>query len=388
MRIKKSYLFWRNCLIGSFIGLLSGVLLSACSSDKKDSATLENFSVTNPIVIDTIYTSEYVADIHSIQNVEIRAKASGYLESLHVDEGRFVKEGQLLFSINSQQYRQELLKAQAALASALADSKAAEVELNNVKTLVSKNIVSQSEQDLAEAKLEAFKAKIEEAKAHESNAKLQLSFAQIKAPFSGLINRIPFKTGSLVNEGSLLTTISNNKEVFAYFNLSEKDYLDYMTLSPGEKSTEATLLLANNTLYQHKGKIETIESEFEKSTGNIAFRAKFPNPENLLKHGGSGKVLLKTELKNAMLIPQKSTFEVQENIYVFVVTEGNIVQPRKIVPSFRLPQLYVISSGLAATDKFVYEGIQKLKDGDVIVPESVSPNSYKDLSVNPTTNIR
>jgi RND family efflux transporter MFP subunit len=341
-------------------------ILCSCSSGNNKEDSLEKFPVTSPLIKDTTYIKEYVADIHSIQNVEIRAKASGYLESIHVDEGHSVKEGQLLFSINSQQYRQELLKAQAALASALADSKAAEVELNNVKTLVSKNIVSQSEQDLAEAKLEAFKAKIEEAKAHESNATLQLSFAQIKAPFSGLINRIPFKTGSLVDEGSLLTTISNNKEVFAYFNLSEKDYLDYITLSPGEKPTEATLLLANNTLYQHKGKIETIESEFEKSTGNIAFRARFPNPNQILKHGGSGKILLTTTLKNATLIPQKSTFEIQGNIYVFVVDKENKVQMRKIVPTHALPQLYVISSGVMPDEKFIYEGIQRVREGDKI----------------------
>jgi RND family efflux transporter MFP subunit len=346
-------------------------LLYSCTSDGNKESNLEKFPVTTSLMTDTTYVKEYVADIHSIQNVEIRAKASGFVESIHVDEGHFVQQGQLLFSIGSQQYKQELLKAQAALASALADAKAAEVELNNVRTLVSKSIVSQSEQDLAEAKLEAFKAKIEEAKAHESSANLQLSFAQIKAPFSGQINRIPFKTGSLVDEGSLLTTISNNKEVFVYFNLSEKDYLDYITSKPEERPTEAKLLLANNTLYQHKGKIETIESEFEKSTGNIAFRARFPNPNQILKHGGSGKVLLTTTLKNATIIPQKSTFEIQGNIYVFVVDKESKVQMRKIVPTHALPQVYVISSGLQPDDKFIYEGIQRVKEGDKIETQAV-----------------
>jgi membrane fusion protein (multidrug efflux system) len=176
MRIKKSYLFWRNCLIGPFLGLLSGLLLSACSSDKKDSATQENFSVTNPIVIDTIYTSEYVADIHSLQNVELRARVKGYIEKIYVDEGRPVKAGQLLFSISSQEYRQELLKAKAMLTSAIADSKVAEVDLNNVKTLVEKNIVSKSELEMAKAKFDAFQAKIEEAKANETSSELQLSY--------------------------------------------------------------------------------------------------------------------------------------------------------------------------------------------------------------------
>jgi len=357
------------------------VFFSSCSSSTKVENRLEKFPVSSPLIVDTTYVKEYVADIHSIQNVEIRAKVEGMLEAIHVDEGQAVKQGQLLFTINSQQFRQELLKAQAALASALAEAKAAEVELNNVKTLFEKNIISQSELDLALAKLDAFNANVEEAKAHEASARLQLAFAQIHAPFSGLINRIPNKAGSLLEEGALLTTLSNNKEVFAYFNLSEQDYLDYITSSKEVKLSEATLQLANNTMYPLTGKIEMIESEFDRSTGNIAFRTRFPNPSQLLKHGGSGKIMLKTTLKNAMLVPQKSTFEVQENIYVFVVTEGNKVQQQKIVPSYRLPQVYVISSGLAANDQFVYEGIQKLKEGDAIIPEVITfptlMNSFK-----------
>jgi len=379
LSVSRIHIYIRLILFSSL-----AITFSGCTPSPKEESTLEKFPVSGPLIADTTYSKEYVADIHSIQNVEIRAKVEGMLEAIHVDEGQSVKEGQLLFSINSQQYRQELLKAQAARASAFAEAKAAEVELNNVKTLLNKNIVSQSELNLAQAKLEAFNAKVEEAKAEEAGASLQLSFAQIKAPFSGLVNRIPNKAGSLLEEGALLTTISNNKEVFAYFNLSEKDYLDYITSSTDVKPTEASLQLANNTLYPHTGKIEMIESEFDRSTGNIAFRARFPNPNQLLKHGGSGKIMVKTALKNAMLVPQKSTFEVQENIYVFVVTKGNKVQQRKIVPSFRLTQLYVISSGLTASDKFVHEGIQKLKEGDVIVPESVNPDSYQDSSVNPT----
>jgi len=345
---------------------------ACCSSSNGEESTQEKFPVSSPLVADTSYTREYVADIHSIQNIEIRAKVEGILEATHVDEGQAVKEGQLLFTISGQQYRQELLKAQAALASALAEAKAAEVELNNVKTLFEKNVISQSELDLALAKREAVNANVEEAKAQEASAGLQLAFAQIRAPFSGIINRIPNKAGSLLEEGSLLTTLSNNKEVFAYFNLSEKDYLDYVASTTNVKQTAATLQLANNTLYPHTGKIEMIESEFDRSTGNIAFRARFPNPTQLLKHGGSGKIVLSTTLKDAMIIPQKSTFEVQENIYVFVVAEGNKVQQRKIVPAYRLSQVYVISSGLNANDQFVYEGIQKLKDGDAIVPEVIS----------------
>lgn len=352
-----------------FISLIS--IFYACSSAKDDHVPQEKFPIATAVIKDTTYIKEYIADIHSIQNVEIRAKSGGYLESIHVDEGQYVNKGQLLFRISSQQLKQDLLKAQAALASATAEAKASEVELKNAKTLVDKNIISQTEFDLAWAKLEALNAKIEEAKAHEGSASLQLSFAQIKAPFSGIINRIPNKTGSLIEDGALLTTLSNNEEVFAYFNVSENDYLDYVNSNQANESKEISLRLANNSLYPHKGKIETIESEFNKNTGNIAFRARFPNPDKILKHGATGKVQITKAIKNALLIPQKSTFEIQGNTYIFLIDKNNEVQMRKIFPSVRLPHFYIIGSGLSANERFIYEGIQRVKEGDIIETEVV-----------------
>ncbi|MBI4945301.1 MAG: efflux RND transporter periplasmic adaptor subunit [Bacteroidetes bacterium] len=346
------------------------IFLSACSTDSKKE-TPEKFQVISPLIMDTTYQNEYVAEINALQNVEIRTRIKGFIENIYVDEGQIVKQGQTLFTISSKQYEQDLLKAKAGLKSALADLKSTEIDLENTKKLLDKKIVSKTELDMLETKVDAAKAKVEEAQSDEAQAILNLSFTEIKAPFDGIINRIPNKTGSLVEEGTLLTVISNNKEVFAYFNVSEKDYLDYTLSKQQGKSKEVSLVLANGSLYNHKGLIETTESEFDKSTGNIAFRAKFPNPEQVLKHGSSGKILVKTELKNAMLIPQKSTFEVQENIYVFVVDKEGKVQQRKVTPSLRLLQLYVISSGLSPNERIIYEGVQKVKDGDNIMPETI-----------------
>jgi len=225
---------------------------------------------------------------------------------------------------------------------------------------------------MLKAKLEVMKAKIEEAKANEAQAKLNLSFTEIKAPFDGIINRIPNKTGSLVDEEALLTSISNNREVFAYFNVSEIDYLEYAGSKGRDKSGEITLILANNELYNHKGKIETSESEFDKGTGNIAFRARFANPDHLLKHGSSGKIRIDTDLKNAMIIPQKSTFEIQENLYVFVVGSDNVVKMRRIIPKLRMENLFVIESGISTNDNIIYEGIQLVKDGDKIKYQKIA----------------
>lgn len=353
--MKKTLLMW---------GTTACLMMAACAHDKETSVTEDKFQVTSPIVMDTFYTTDYVADIQAIQNVELRARAEGFLERIFVDEGQSVHAGQTLFVISSQAFRQAVASAQATLKNAQAEAKTAELELNNVKVLAAKNVVSSTEMELAESKLNALKAKIEEAEAALSTAQLQLSFSEIKAPFDGIIDRIPNKVGSLVEEGTLLTTISNSSDMFAYFNMSEQDYLSFVKADDSSSRTQAlTLVLANGEDHPHAGKLETIDAEFDKHMGTIAFRARFPNPDGILKHGASGKVKMVKKLKDAMLIPQKSTFEMQDKLYVFVVDEKGKVSMRPIVSKLRLSELYVIGNGLSQQDRFVYEGIQKVDDG-------------------------
>jgi len=351
----------------SRILFLALCLIAASCSSKKETEKADSHEVINPIVKDTPYSSEYVAEIQSVKYVEVRSKVKGYIENIYVDEGQSVKEGQLLFTLNFLEFEKELQKANAAYKNAVADLKAAEVELANVKLLVEKNIVSKSELDVIKAKADALTADVEEAKAHKEQAALYLSFAQIKAPYNGIINRIPNKVGSLIAEGDMLTSISDNREIFAYFNLSEIDYLSY--ISSAEKKTKTvSLKLANNALYGYEGKIEMIESEFDQSTGNIAFRARFPNPDAILKHGANGKVVVNKQLKNALLIPQKSTFEIQDKIYVFVVNQDGVLKQRNIIPKMRFPDFYAVESGLSKDDKIVFEGVENAKDGSKIAP--------------------
>src|SRR5215210_2337495 len=302
-------------------------LLNACSANNEKNATPpEKFSVIKPIVMETFYPKEYVAEIQSIQNVELMARVKGFIEKIYVDEGKPVQAGQILFSIGNKEFKEELLKANAQLKGAIADAKVAQVELANTKLLVSKNVASRPELEMAQAKLEAIKAKIDESNSAIASAKLNLSFTKVTAPFSGIINRIPNKTGSLIDEGSLLTTISNNKEVFAYFNVSEKEYLEFIKQKELGKGNEVKLLLANNQAHNYKGTVETVESEIDKSTGSLAFRARFPNPQLLLKHGSTGKITLNTRITKGLVIPQKSTFEIQDKLYVYIVDANNVVQ--------------------------------------------------------------
>jgi membrane fusion protein (multidrug efflux system) len=339
------------------ISIAIAVCVSACTSNKEEKSEEGKYTTTSPILMDTSFTKEYVAQIQSLQNVEIRAKVDGYLESINVDEGQHVNAGQVLFNIMPKEYQAELVKAKA-------EAKAAEIEWQNVKTLAEKNIVSASEVALAQAKFD-------QAKAEEAVAELHVSFTEIKAPFEGTIDRIRFKVGSLIDNGTLLTTLSNNKDVYAYFNVSEVEYLDYKSRNATDEKNSATLLLANNQPHKYKGTIETVESEFDNATGNIAFRAKFPNPDLLLKHGETGKVQLKVDLNKALVIPQKATFEIQDKIYVYVLDKNNEAKSRNISIKQKLPNLYVVESGLSANDKIILEGLQSVKEDEKVFSEFV-----------------
>lgn len=345
-------------------------LITASCNSKKEVDTIDTHEVASPLVKDATYSSEYVAEIQSVKHVDVRSKIKGYIENIYVDEGQSVKKGQLLFTLSSLEFEKELQKANAVYKNAIADLKAAEVELTNVKLLVKKNIVSKTEIDVTTAKVDALRADVEEALASKEQVALQLSFSQIKAPYNGVINRIPNKVGSLIAEGDILTSISDNVEIFAYFNLSEIDYLNYILI--GEQNNKnVRLKLANNVSYGYGGTVEMIESEFDRSTGNIAFRARFPNPDGILKHGANGKVIVNKQLKNALLIPQKSTFEIQDKLYVFVVDQNNVLKQRNIISKMRLPDFYIVESGLSKDEKILFEGAGNVSDGKKIQPVPV-----------------
>lgn len=345
----------RNVL---FTGLVALLCLTSCTTKKQEKEESGKFTVTNAAIIDTSFTKEYVSQIRSVRDIEIRAQEKGFLQSIYVDEGQYVKQGQLLFKIMPKIYEAELQKAEA-------EANAAEIELLNAKALVDKNVVSKTEQAMA-------KAKLDQARAEVSLAKTHLSFTDIRAPFAGIIDRIPKKLGSLIEEGELLTTLSDNVKMFAYFNVSEPEYLEYQSNVSGRASSNVSLLLANNELLKYKGKVEVIESEFNSETGNVAFRASFPNPDKLLKNGETGKVLLSVPIKNALIIPQKATYEVQDKIYVFVV-EKSTVKSREITITGEMPDLYVVKSGITINDKILLEGVQKVKDDDIIIYDYLKP---------------
>ena len=332
---------------------------ASCNSATQEIEEAVKYSVTSPLKVDTSFTREYVSQIKSVRNIELRAQEKGYLQDIYVDEGQFVKAGQLLFRIMPKIYEAELLKAQA-------EAKIAGIELQNTKILAEKNVVSKNELAMAEAKLD-------QANAETALAKVHLSFTEIRAPFDGTINRLPLKPGSLVDEGELLTSLSDNSQMFAYFNVSEPEYLDYETNVKDRANSKVDLLLANNQPLKYQGKVETVESEFDNETGNIAFRARFPNPDKQLKNGETGKVRMTVPLHDALVIPQKATYEIQDKKYVFVVDKRGVVRSKNITVTGEMPDLYVVGSGLSENDRILLDGVQKVKDDNRIEADYKAP---------------
>ncbi len=353
-------------------GLFIAFVLAGCDArkaEKKADAPIE-IPVTSLEPVDTILSQFYVADIQATRNVEIRCRVQGYLDKIFVDEGQEVKKGQLLFQINPQEFRIALQKAASGVASAQAQARVAEVELERIRAMVAKKVIAASEVQLAEARLNVAKAETDNMRAVEAEAQAKLSYTAIHAPFDGIIDRIPMKSGSLLTDGSLLTTISDDKDVYVYFNVSENEFLKHGEKKSGSLSPNsvAALILSNGMPYKYPGQIQIHEGEFNDNTGSIAFRAKFPNPDKTLKHGASGQVHLTTPLNQVILVPQKSVFEIQDKTYVFVVNKDSTLKMRAFQPQTRIAEYYVVQNGLHTGDQIVYEGVQNVSDGTRISP--------------------
>lgn len=340
--------------------------LAGCHEAARPSPEPQEFPVGSPSVGATL-TREWVGRIQAIRQVELRAYHRGMVEALGVDEGQAVTRGQLLFTIDTRGLEQERSKAKAAVARASAELKAAKVEAANTRLLFENRVVSEPELELAQANVDALAARLREAEAEAELASVQLSFAQVHAPFDGVVSRLLRREGSLVLEDDLLATITDTSEVFVYFRVSEQDYLEHAAGAEADRAERVRLELANGAAYPHPGVIDAVEGELDESTGTIGFRARFPNPDRLLKQGATGKIAIERPAPDAVVIPQSATFEIQENLYVFTVDADDVVHARRVIPRGRMGDQFVLDRGLAPTDRIVLEGTQRLEDGARIV---------------------
>jgi len=332
--------------------LIATSLLWGCHQKPHAHEETRKFLVTTPLRKSTELTSEYVAQVRAIQHIELRALERGYIQGVFVDEGQQIKSGTRMFQILPLIYQAEVQKAQA-------EAELTGIELKNTKLLADKNVVSPNELALANAKFNKAQAELSLATTHRG-------LTEIRAPFEGIMGRFSVRLGSLVDEGDLLTTLSDNRSVWVYFNVTEAEYLQYKSQTQPEEVPTVRLMMANGAVFGQPGKVQTIEADFNNETGNIAFRATFPNPDGLLRHGETGKVLMTVPLPDALLIPQKATFEVLDKRFVYVVDEKNVIHSKPITVKAEMPQLFAVGSGLTEKDRVLVEGLRRVHDGSTI----------------------
>jgi membrane fusion protein (multidrug efflux system) len=360
--------------IQAIILALIALSLPACQTQGEQPNLEEEHKivVTSPKAEDVTITQPYVCLIHAKQHIDVRAWQHGYLVDIGIEEGQAVKKGDVLFQIVP-------TLAEAKYNAEKAEADLAALELKYTKGLAKTNAVSQNEVALYEAKLAKAKAKAKLAEA-------EWHFTDVTAPFDGIVDRQEEQLGSMINEGDVLTTLSDNSVMWVYFNVPEARYLEYKarqgTSDPQHPQrltipgARIQLQLADGSIFnQTAGDTVTVESNFNNETGNIPFRADFKNPDRLLRHGQTGTVLIHQTLKNAILIPQRATFEILDRQYVYVVDEDDVVHQREIVvePEGEKDDVFVIKSGLGVDDKIVLEGIRQVRDGEKVEYEFSKP---------------
>jgi membrane fusion protein (multidrug efflux system) len=365
-------------LIVTGLGLLSAACSKTQAQGGAQKEEAQTIVLTTPSVMDVPTTQAYVCRLQSRRHIEIRALNEGYLEEIPIQEGQAVRAGDRLYEIYPVLYRTKLEAEKAEL-------RLAEINLQNTEKLAEKGFVSPPE--LARATAERDKAK-----ANVDRATAEAGFTSIVAPFDGIMGRQLMQQGSLIGGGDTLTTLSDNAVMWVYFNVPEADYLRFKSLrgatDAGSPRTldlagaTIQLRLANGQIFNRNAATTlTIESEFNRETGNIEFRADFPNPEGLLRHGETGTLLIKQKLSGALVIPQRATFEILDRRYVYVVDENDVAHQREITVASELEDIFVLKGGLSARERFVLEGARQVHDGQHLERTEARPpkEALKDL---------
>jgi membrane fusion protein (multidrug efflux system) len=358
----------RTSLILTIVLALTALALPGCNEHEEQSEQeYHKIVLTSPKVKDVTVTQQYVCQIRSRRNIEVNAWVSGYLEEIPVKEGDPVKKDELMFKVRPILYK-------AKWDAEVAEAKLAELELKNTERLNLQNVVSLNEVALYQAKLARAQAKAKLAEA-------EYNFTEVRAPFDGIIDRLLRQHGSLIKEGDVLTTLSDNHVMWVYFNVPEARYIEYQAASPKDKEEQKVeLVLANGTKFPQPAISLRIEGKFNNENGNIAFRADFANPDRLLRHGMTGNILIHRPVKNVIVIPQRATFERLDKQYVYAVDKDNVVHQREIKVQHELENIFVIKEGISEGDRIVYEGIrqvhdkQALEDFEFIPPDEVMAN--------------
>ncbi len=360
---------------------ITALFFVSCRNEKSNGPlpnSPQEYAVTTVSPERVTIHQDFPATIEGEQVIEIRPMISGYIQQIFVNEGDHIKKGQMLFRIRNPMYEQQVNTARASISRAQADVNNSSMEIEKVRPLVEKEIVSDYRLKTAELRLETSKAALEQAKAELANAESNLAYTNIRSPEDGIIGLIPFKTGALVssNMQEPLTTLSNITNIFAYFSWNEKQFLDFLSHSPGVTLEEkiknippATLILANSMEYPEKGRVGMASGLISTETGAATFKAIFPNKKGLIRSGSSATVRIPEVKDSVYIVPQSATYELQDKLFLYTVGEDNKVVAKAFnaVPSDD-GKHFLVTQGLAAGDRVVVEGVNSLRDGTEIIP--------------------
>jgi membrane fusion protein, multidrug efflux system len=376
----------RKYLIVSVILIAVAVYMSGCNEAQGTQAAPPPQALPVLPINSAAATTfqEFSASVEGKTNVEIRPQVSGYLDKIYVEEGAYVAAGQPLFKINDRPFSAQVNNSAASIEAAKANEEKAAIEVRRLTPLVENRVISDVQLKAAQAAYEAAKAQVTQAEAEGNNANISLGYTLIKAPVGGYIGRIPFKVGALVGKGEAqpLTVLSDIKEVYAYFGMSESDFLKFTNQYPGKTIDEkikalppVELQLADKSIYPIKGKVELMEGQFDRSIGAITFRASFPNADRILRSGITGKVRIPEANAGLLPVPQTSTYEIQDRIFVYTVGDSNKVVGKQLHIVSKTTDYYLVDKGVQAGDKIVFAGMDRLVDGAVISPQLLSADS-------------
>jgi membrane fusion protein, multidrug efflux system len=369
------------------IGASVMALLAACNSTSGSegmSFPVQSLPVITIKQLPATSYQEFNASIEGSKDIEIRPQVDGILEKIYIDEGAYVKKGQPLFYINSRIYQEQVNNAKANLAAAQANLSQAAINVTKLTPLVQNNVISEVQLKTAQAAHDAAAAMVGQSQAMLQQAQINLGYTVIKAPVEGYIGRIPFKIGSLVGTATTeaLTILSETKDVYAYFSLSEKDFLQFKDQYQGATIQEkikqmppVELLLADNSVYEHKGKVQLASGQFDNNMGAISFRAAFENNAGLLRSGITGKIRVPHTMISTIVVPQESTFELQDKVFVFAVSDSNKVAGIPVSVAGKSGNYYLVNAGIKPGEKIVYTGLDRLRDGMLIHPQPMSIDS-------------
>jgi len=370
-----------------FTLLAIAIVLQSCSNATENNASQQSTpEVASLKLVSSPATTyqEFPSALEGKNNIEIRSQVDGYLDKIYVEEGAFVHAGQPLFKIDSRNYSEQMNMAKANLEAAQATIQKAKVEVDRLGPLVASGVVSDVQLKTAKANLAGAVAAASQARASLGNAKITVGFTTITAPVSGYIGRIPYKKGSLISRAdpSPLTLLSDISEIYAYFSLSELDFIGFQKKYQGASIEEklknmpqVELIIADNSVYSEKGKMSIVDGQFDKSTGAISVRAVFPNPHGSLRTGNTGRIRMPQLLSNVLVVPQESTFDIQDKTYVYTIGKDNKISSKPISISGKTEQYYFVSEGLSAGETIVFTGTGNLKDGASVKPKAISSDS-------------